>query len=272
MTMLPNFLSDSTINYDSLPLELEGATAYGVLWQARQGAFLLDVPDVARYLVKAGRFITIDPSPYASTSSVEYHLRLLPMASLLYQRGLLAFHAAVVAKNEFTFLIAGGSGSGKSTILTALLQRGWTMLSDDLAAVDLNNNNQIIVYPTYSEIALWPESLESLGINSSSLPFCDTNRKLLLPEQFNTKTRQLCGIYLLGIHNKSNLETEKIATNSCFQTIGAFLYNSHIADALCDRLNYLRCVAAISNSIPITNLRRPRGKWSVEELVNFIET
>ena len=76
---------------------LEGATARGVLWHAAPGRFLLQVPDVARYLVSDGAVITIDRAPAARDEEVMRFLNLTPLAALLFQRGNLAFHAASVS-------------------------------------------------------------------------------------------------------------------------------------------------------------------------------
>ena len=58
-------LTDFQTQFAPFAAMLEGATARGVLWQAAPGRFLLDVPDVARYLVSGGAVITIDRTPTA---------------------------------------------------------------------------------------------------------------------------------------------------------------------------------------------------------------
>lgn len=272
MSRFPEFLSDTSVTTGSIPTIFDNASAQGVLWQAASGRFQLDVPNVARYLVEAGTTIIIDPAPDALASSVKHHLGMLPLAALVYQRGLLAFHAAAVANDQGAVLLAGDSRSGKSTLLTALLQRGWKMLADDLAIVDLNGPGQPIVYSTASEISLWPDSLTQLGIDADLLPHADANRyEYMPPAQASGSTQPLRGIYRVDLHGKSVVELEKLTVSACFRAFGTFMYNSHVADALCDRVNYMRCTAAIAQAVPITVLRRPRGTWSVNELADMIE-
>lgn len=269
--MLPIFLSDVTILYDTIPIDLISPSARGVLWQAATGCFLLEVPKVARYLVENGRSISIDPAPDVPPAMVEHHLGMLPMAALLYQRGMLAIHAAAVTNDQGVLLLAGDSGSGKSTLLTALLLRDWRMLADDLTIVGLNEQGQPVVYPTYSGIPLWPDTLTQLGIDPFPLPFIDANRRVFKPSVRPVSSPQLLrAIYRLNIHSKSAIELEGLAGSACFRTLGTVLYNSHVADALCDRAAYLRCVSAIAHSVPFKILRRPRGIWCVDELENVI--
>lgn len=46
-------------------------------------------------------------------------------------------HAAAVARDDRVVLLAGESGAGKTTLTLALLDAGWTYLSDDLAPVEI---------------------------------------------------------------------------------------------------------------------------------------
>jgi len=50
---------------------------------------------------------------------------------------LLACHAGVVARQGRALLLPGSSGSGKSTLSAGLVARGWRLLSDELALIDL---------------------------------------------------------------------------------------------------------------------------------------
>jgi hypothetical protein len=53
---------------------------------------------------------------------------------------LLAMHAAVVTDGRRTIVFPGKSGSGKSTMAASLLARGYRLISDELAVLDLEGN------------------------------------------------------------------------------------------------------------------------------------
>lgn len=61
------------------------------------------------------------------------------MLELCEQRleGFVTLHAAAVARGDDLVLLAGESGAGKTTLTLALLDAGWTYLSDDLAPVSV---------------------------------------------------------------------------------------------------------------------------------------
>jgi hypothetical protein len=57
---------------------------------------------------------------------------LLALVWLLRERGVFALHASCVARNGRGLLIAGDSGSGKSSTALSLIQQGWDWLADDI--------------------------------------------------------------------------------------------------------------------------------------------
>lgn len=63
-----------------------------------------------------------------------YHatLKLLMLA----RQDLVWIHAGVAAYGNRAHLFAGPSGQGKSTLVGALIDRGWTYFSDEIAAID----------------------------------------------------------------------------------------------------------------------------------------
>jgi len=270
--MLPTILSHIPIKYASIPDNLEGVTARGVLWQVAAESFLLEVPSVARYLVEAGQSITIDPVPTADAEIIGHFLRMAPMAALLYQQGMCALHASAVVKDSGAVLLAGDSGTGKSTLLKLLLQHGWKMLADDLSIIGLDEIGQAVVYPSFPEIALWPDAIRNMEIDSEILQPFDINRKkLLIADQFEITPQPLQKIYWLSVHSRKGCVVEELAGSDRFRAIGVLSYNSHIADALSDKITHLRYAAAIAQSVSISRLRRPHGEWSANALTDIID-
>lgn len=266
--MLTDWLTDVEVQTAPVPPALGGVRASGVLWQAATGRFLLEVPGVARYLVTDGRLVTIEPMRQAEAVDLMRFLRMGPLAALLFQRGMLAFHAAAIANEQGALLIAGDSGAGKSTLLTALLQRGWGLLADDLAVVDLDADGQPMVLPTFPEIVLWREAMERLQI--SETPEVCTRRVLSMQTQLISRRQPLRAIYWLSVNHKDELETSGITGIERFKALIALSYNRRIADALLDRTTFLRKAGIIARSVPLRHLRRPHSKWSVKELVEVI--
>jgi hypothetical protein len=261
------------IKQTCIPPKLESATSSGVLWQASTGHFLLDIPNVSRFLVVDGRCIFIDPAPNVADINVIRYLLMTPLAALLFQQGHLVLHAAAVANDKGAVLLAGDSGVGKSTILATLCQRGWLMLADELTLVTIDTLDKPTVHPICSDCILWPHTLKKLGIDAEMLPHADANRKEVsfLPS-FSSASRPLQAIYCMSVDVSDEITMTDITGASRFRILGERLYNSHVADALLDRGEYMRSTsAAISPSVVMKRLQRPRGRWSAELLADLIE-
>jgi len=72
----------------------------------------------------------------------------------------LIVHAACVERSGLALLLPGSPGSGKSTLCAALASRGWRLLSDELALLDLVSAN---VIPLPRPISLKNASIAAIG-------------------------------------------------------------------------------------------------------------
>jgi hypothetical protein len=61
---------------------------------------------------------------------------MLSVLWLFHRHGLFAIHGNALFKDGLSVLIAGDSGSGKSTTALGLIQKGWKYLSDDVTLIN----------------------------------------------------------------------------------------------------------------------------------------
>ena len=276
---LPGWLDDATVRLEAVPVPFVGETASGALWKAAPGRFLLAVRDVARYLVKDGRTITIDPEPSASADDVARFARMTPMAALLYQRGMAVIHGAAAVRNDRAVLIAGDSAQGKSTLLAELICRGWEMLADDLVPVTLDNEASPVVLPTFPELILWQDAVERLrsgGLARAQLPqpVCASPRgtwSLSTQMLMRSKPCRLESIWSLSTHARDRVEVEEIRGARGFELVTNSAYNTRVAHALLDPVVRMRVEGAVVARCNLRLLRRPRGRWSAGELGELID-
>jgi hypothetical protein len=275
---LPNWLHDASIRIGTVQPTLAAESASGMLWKAAPGRFLLDVPGVARYLVEDGRSITIDPQRSASDGDVARLARATPFAALCHQRGLAVVHAAAAVRDERAVLIAGDSASGKSTLLAALLARGWRMLADDLTPVRLDGESMPIALPTFPELILWEDALERMGTaiaRQTSLPppvrsspdgtWSLPTHTLMVPSPIRVHA-----VWRLSTHNGGRLEAEMIDGVRGFALLSSIAYSSRVARALLDPAIRFRVDCALVAHGALGALRRPRGRWCVDELAKSL--
>ena len=64
----------------------------------------------------------------------------LPFGYALFQRGLTILHGSSISHNNKGIIFSGISGSGKSTVISGLINKGFKYISDDLVCLDSKNN------------------------------------------------------------------------------------------------------------------------------------
>ena len=92
----------------------------------------------------------------------------LPQAAAMFEWGLnwaiantahqyLIIHSAIIEKDGYGLIMPGTPGSGKSTLCAALVNRGWRLLSDEMALLSLADG---LVYPAPRPVSLKNKSIQ----------------------------------------------------------------------------------------------------------------
>jgi HPr Serine kinase C-terminal domain len=270
---LPGFLSGASVSIGPVPRRLAAATAEGVLWQVAAGRFLLDVPGQARFLVEAGQRITIDPAPGADPAAVMRLARMSPAAALAWQRGLLAFHGAAVSCDGAVVLLAGESAIGKSSLAAMLLGRGWRLLCDEVAVVERGDDGTPVVVAGSGEMVLWNDVLERLGADALAqleLERRPGGRHLGAATAVAADREALRTIWWLGRSDGDEIEVQELVGARRILALSQLAYNTQIAAALVDRGEQLLRLVWLSERVALRRLRRPRGRWTAQELADMV--
>jgi hypothetical protein len=259
---LPGWLADVEVAFGRVPASLTKAARSGVLWQATGRRFLIRVPGVARYLVHDGRSLVVDPEPDCSPGEIARLLHATPFAVLCHQRGLSVLHAAAASRDGATVLVAGNSGAGKSALLAELLVRGWRMVTDDVAPIALDEAGRPIALPTFPELVLGRDTPDRIRAAPT-----------IANRAFQSTATRLEAIWWLSTDNfQGAVKVEPLSAVKGFRALGAMAYNRRIADAILDPDQRLRSDAPIATAVPVRRVIRPRGRWTLTELADLIET
>lgn len=166
---------DVDVVYGDVPTVLPAAAKSRPRFDASDKKTLLRIPEVGRFLIEAGRSITICPEPDATEEMLRVYLLGSACGALLMQRGLLPLHASTITDGKSAILICGRSGNGKSTTSAAMIQQGFRWLSDDVSPVGMHEG-QVTVWPAYPRMKLWAEAMENLQL---AFPSADKPRQLV---------------------------------------------------------------------------------------------
>lgn len=157
------------IRLGRVPETLAGSapTQFGI--QTADDMVLLTVSGTARYLVRGGREIVVDPAPDGSERNVRLFLLGSALGILSHRRGLLPLHANAVVADGGAYAFGGHSGAGKSTLAAHFARKGYEVLCDDVCAISFAEDGTPLAWPGLPRLKLWGDAAAAFGHDSGSL-------------------------------------------------------------------------------------------------------
>lgn len=117
---------------------------------------------VGTFLITEGREIIVEPAADVSPGLLRSALLASAMAVILRQRSLLVLHGSCVSMQGQAIAFLAHGGQGKSTLASALHNAGYPILTDDILAVQPNQEG-ISIFPSFPLVKLWPEAASVTG-------------------------------------------------------------------------------------------------------------
>ena len=266
-------LIDVEVCTEKLPELLAESKPAGPLMRVRPEAAHVDIPGLARFAVEHGKRITID-----AAGPIDHQCRLFLYGTvsslLLLQRNLLPLHGSGVLTPKGVVLFVGHSGFGKSTLLAAFLERGYEMVTDDIAALDVRTEG-VKVLPSFPQMKLWENSLTRLGRSSEGLPYARTPEidkfSVSISGDFSPESAPLYAIYALKPRNQSEIEIKSldhsrkinILIDHTWQKLALKRQNRH--------LTHFQQIAKVANQARIKRVYRPEAGFKLDQLADLIE-
>lgn len=232
----------------------------------------MKIEGVARYLIRNGNEILIDPLPGASEREIRLFLLGSAFGILLHQRGILPLHASAINVNGRCIAFIGESGAGKSTLAAFLKKSGYQVICDDVCALTINDNGKPVIWPGVPRLKLWQDALEVLGYDSCSLvqdSYQENKYHMPLNIKNNKVPLNLACIYELKndrvcqIDNLSGQEKMRALVNNIYR--GEFVTSGNIREK-----NFSQC-ATIVKSVSMFSFSRPRYFQSMSECLSELE-
>jgi hypothetical protein len=193
---------------------------------------------------------------------------------LLRYRGVVCLHGSAVARHGRAVVFTGPPGAGKSTTAAALGQRGYTLLADDIAALE-ERDGIFHVHPAYPGLSLWPASLDLLyGEQKPELqPRVAGDKACLSADhglKFESGALPLAGIYLLDGSEADNFSlTGADSIQQRFVSLISNTYATSILDASM-RAGELAVLGRLASKIPIHRIAWDRRPGALEHRCNVV--
>lgn len=242
---------------------------------AREGIVEFRVPQVAAFRITEGRRIEVYAESGADEDKIRLYVLGTCMGALLLQRRILPLHGSVVTRDgRAAHAIVGRSGAGKSTLSAALLELGYRLVTDDVAAIVFDERGTPLVMPAYPQQKLWQDSLERLQIAGSGLkPLFERETKFAVPANgvFWPEPVPLANIYELVHFDGRTPMLEPIGRLERCYTLYRHTYRRSLIVPSGLAAWHFETAVRIAEKTGMHRLRRPAEVFAARESARLIE-
>jgi len=179
-------------------------------------------------------------------------------------------HANAIKIGDACVSFSGYSGAGKSTLSGAFMQRGYSVLADDVCAINQAGH----VMPSFPQIKLWADSSQKLAIETDAFRRIRPNiEKFAVPleQQFYTENLPLKVLYILNSHNQDTFEFESIEGMHKMLPLKNNTYRHHYLKGLGKTNKHLKHVGSLASQVDVVRITRPKTGFQLETLVDLIQ-
>lgn len=238
------------------------------LWVSDDSMWLA-VPGTARYLIRRGREIIVDPEATADIDAIRVYLLGSAFGALLILRGHLVLHGNAVKIGNQCMICVGESGMGKSTLAAGFMQRGFSILADDVVPIGTGG----LAIPGFPRIKLWQDTASHLGIDTATLrrilPDMD-KFNLPLDQHFADQPYPLRWVYILEQHDQADFRIEEIRGMAALDPLYQNTYRVHFLETSALKTAHLRQCAELAGKIRLVRIARPIRGFNLDGLMDRI--
>jgi hypothetical protein len=190
----------------------------------------------------------------------------------LLARGIEPLHATAIAVDDNAVAFLGDSGAGKSTLAAAFLQKGYTLLTDDVLTLGFSGKD-VWVRPGIARVKLNPDSADAVFSGRRSIPMNSFTSKMIFPlngSQHRSREVPLRALYVLPDKPcKSRIMIRQLSGRASFLPIVQNTFNDTVLHP--DRLKQQFSFAArLASLIPIKRLSYPRRLNMLPDIADTI--
>ncbi|OZB96615.1 aldolase [Paenibacillus sp. XY044] len=231
------------------------------------------IPELAVFSAENGTRIYVSPDADADEDHIRLYVLGTCIGAILMQRRILPLHGSAVVMNGKAYALVGNSGQGKSTLASALLQRGCELLTDDVIAVTMDSQHNPQVEPAYPQQKLWQDSLDAFGMDAGALrPLFDRETKYAVPvlSKFASDPIPLAGVFELVKTDCEQPEIREIGGLERLPLLYRHTYrNSLLAESGLTPWHF-DCTTRLSGSVDMYQLQRPLNQHTITRLTEIV--
>ena len=171
-------------------------------------------------------------------------------------------------------IFTGDRGAGKSTLTTALRERGYKFISDDVAGIKIDKVPYVM--PGFPYQKLCESAMNNFGYDKEAFTsfMSDKEVKYIVPakDEFIYEPKELTAIVKLTVGDVDEVTIEELRgsekLNNIIQNIYRGEYIKHLGKM--DSVYFKQCID-IAKNIRFFKVTRPANQFTVDTQINLIE-
>ncbi len=250
------------VDDDSVEFEIDGLNN-----------IIVDIHDMAKFTIKNGNYMNIVPhnEDYWKNEIVTYIVGVA-FATLLLQRNVFSIHGSAICANNHAFIIVGEAGAGKSSIAREFIQSGYKLLSDDLSAISIKN--QLDVIPSFPTQKMWKNTMDAYesSPDPSKKIFHDVDKFYVdAQDHFEEASKQLGGIIWLEESEVEQVALTKLEKNQALEVLLIHAFIEDMVEKLGLKAQQFILLSHVLSHVDVYHLERPINQFTVKEQVRIIK-
>ncbi|RCV91003.1 hypothetical protein DU505_03680 [Billgrantia montanilacus] len=186
------------------------------------------------------------------------------MACYLERQSILALHAGAIVVGDQAVLLAGNKAAGKSTLVTSMVAAGFSLMADDIAAVE-ERAGKVLCRSAFPLVKLTPEQLKRFvkGGGRSYPRFHPGFTKLSVPVadlgSYDPGSHPVGTIYLLERGNDESPVIETLPPARAVAELARHSFLGHVLESTPMQRDRFIHLVRVARSIPVKRLSYPNG-------------
>ena len=232
------------------------------------------IPNIATYYITNGEEVIVEIAEGANMQLMKVYLMCSCLGFIMLQRNMVAIHGGVIEMDDKAVIFTGDRGAGKSTLTTALRQKGYKFISDDVASIKIDKVPYVM--PGFPYQKLCESAMDKFGYDKEFYTsfMSDKEVKYIVPalDEFVYEGRELVGIVKLTVGDVNEVTIEEIRGAEKLNNIIENIYRGEYIKYL-GGMNpkYFKQCLDIAKNISFFKITRPANKFTVDTQIDLIE-
>lgn len=263
-----------TISYSVMDDEIKKSILEGRKIQLEKDKIWFHIDNIATYCITNGNKIEVEVCENTNMQLMKIYIMCSCLGFIMLQRDMVAIHGGVIEMDSNAVIFTGDRGAGKSTLTTALREKGYKFISDDVAGIIFDEAPYVMSGFPYQKLC--ESAMDKFGYDKEKNTsfMSDKEVKYIVPakDEFINEPRKLKAIVKLTVGDVEEVTIEKLSGAEKLNNIINNIYRGEYIKNL-GGMNpkYFKKCLNIAQNINFYVVTRPKDQFTVDKQIELIE-